>query len=464
MAVGLVLAVTAVHYSLLAVNPTAVALSYVVVILLVASRWGLREAMAASVAATACLNAFFLPPVGTLHIKDPQNWIALAAFLLTALVVSELSSRARNRTLEAVARQQDLERLYSLSRSLLLSSGRPSIPAALAGEIASTFGLRSVGVYDEATETAAWAGNPGGPDVDAVMRTVAREGQPQQLRSMRLVPIRLGTSPIGSLAVPEGDHDETVVNSIANLAAIGLERARGLEVEARAEAARQSGELRATVLDALAHEFKTPLTSMKVAAADLRGSALTEQSRELAAIVEEDLDRLQSLVSDAVQMVRLDAGDFSLQLGEYRLSEIVTSTLRTLESRLEGRRVECRIPEDLCVQADRHLLDLALRQLLDNAAKYSPAVSPIEIRAGRTADGVAVGVVNWGPPIPEREQARLFERFYRGSQSRRVAGTGMGLAIVRQIAEAHHGSLFVSSAAGSGTEFRISLPSAGASS
>jgi signal transduction histidine kinase len=211
------------------------------------------------------------------------------------------------------------------------------------------------------------------------------------------------------------------------------------------------------MLDALAHEFKTPLTSMKVAAADLRANAEGDRSRELAAIVEEDLDRLQALVSDTVQMVRVDSGDFTLRPNDHSVAAMVAATLRQYEARLDGHAVATHVPDSLSIHADRDLLALALRQLLDNAVKYSPATSTIEIAAavGETVD---LSVRNSGPPIPEREQLRLGERFYRGSAARRVPGTGMGLAIVRQIAEAHRGKLSVSSSPEDGTVFTISLP------
>jgi two-component system sensor histidine kinase KdpD len=250
------------------------------------------------------------------------------------------------------------------------------------------------------------------------------------------------------------------VQSIANLVAIALERARGQEAAARAEVARQSGELRATMLDALAHEFKTPLTSMKVAAADLRASAADDRDGELAAIIDEGLDRLQALVTDTVQMVRVDAGAFTLRLNDCRLSGLVAATLRQFEPRLDGHRVVARVPDDLLLRADHDLLGLALRQLLDNAVKYSPVTSAIDISAV-AGDPVEVSVCNSGPAIPEHEQARLFERFYRGSEAHRVPGTGIGLAIVRQIAEAHGGTLSVSSTAAAGTVFRLSLPREG---
>jgi two-component system, OmpR family, sensor histidine kinase KdpD len=459
--ISAVLVVTAAYHFLLPVNPTTVALTYVVVILLVASAWGVVESMAASIAATVCLNVFFLPPVGTLTIADPLNWIALGAFLLTGVVASQLSGRARQRTVDVLARQRELERLYALSRSLLLlSPGVPSMPAAIARHIADAFDFVAVAMYDPETGTVSWAGAAEPAPMEPTLRHVAEQGVSRQHGPMQVVPIRLGGAPIGSLAIPAGDLSGTAVQSIANLAAIGLERARGQEAAARAEVAQRSGELRATMLDALAHEFKTPLTSMKVAAADLRASVPGDRNRELAAIIDEDLDRLQSLVTDTVQMVRVDSGDFTLRPGVHRLAEIVAATLRQFEARLDGHTVITRVPDTLVIHADRELIGLALRQLLDNAVKYSPATSAIEVRASES-EAIEIAVRNSGPPIPEREQARVFDRFFRGSEARKVPGTGMGLAIVRQIAQAHRGSLSVASSAAHGTEFRMSLPKDG---
>jgi two-component system sensor histidine kinase KdpD len=248
------------------------------------------------------------------------------------------------------------------------------------------------------------------------------------------------------------------LHSIANLAAIGLERARGEDTTARAEAARQSSELRATVLDALAHEFKTPLTSMKAAAGDLLASHSTSaRDRELVAIIDEDLERFQGLVTDAVHMLRIDAGDFAVHLGRHNVADVVTATVRKLEGRFDGREVLTRVPPALTVDADRELLELALRQLLDNALKYSTPSSNIDIDA-RENGTVSIAVSNAGSTIPERERDRIGERFYRGAQARHVPGTGMGLAIVRQIASAHGGTLTVSSSPDTGTTFTLSLP------
>jgi two-component system, OmpR family, sensor histidine kinase KdpD len=457
LSVGAVAAITTL-YRIVRVNPTTVALSYVVAILLVATGWGIAEAMTASLVATVCFNIFFLPPVGTLTIADPENWVALVAFLLTAVVASQVSGRARKRTVEVLARQRDLERLYALSRSLLLSPGRPSMPAALARHIADSFDLEPVAVFDHRTDTVAWAGPVEVASIEQKLREAARQAVSLRDGPVVIVAIQLGGAPIGSLAVPDEGLTDTVLQSIANLAAIGLERARGQDAAATAEAARRSGELRATMLDALAHEFKTPLTSMKVAAADLRATVAGDRERELAAILDEDLDRLQALVSDSVQMVRLDSGDFRLRAGLHDLPAIVAATLRQFEPRLDGHTVVTHVPETRPVVVDRDLVGLALRQLLDNAVKYSPPSSAIEVTGRATDAAVSLAVRNAGPPIPEREQGRIFERFYRGSHARQVPGTGLGLAIVRQIAQAHGGELTVTSSVGQGTEFTMTFP------
>src|SRR5207237_10645499 len=172
---------------------------------------------------------------------------------------------------------------------------------------------QTVGVYDQRTDTVSWAGARDWPEIDAKLRDVARHAASVRDRAgFIIIAIQLGRTASGSVAVADAGLSDTVLHSIANLAAIGLERARANEATARAEAARESSELRATVLDALAHEFKTPLTSMKAASSNLlssmSGVAITD--RELVTIIDEELDRLSARVTDAVQMLRIDAGDF----------------------------------------------------------------------------------------------------------------------------------------------------------
>ena len=174
MSLAAVAVVTAGYARLVPANPTTIALSYVVVILLIATGWGIGESTAASVAAMLCFNFFFLPPVGTLTIADPQNWVALVAFLLTAIIASQLSGRARQRNIEAVARQRDLERLYALSRALLLSDGGGSVPGRLHGTSRTPSSCRPFGLYDQRTDTVSWAGSAEWPAIDGKLREVAR--------------------------------------------------------------------------------------------------------------------------------------------------------------------------------------------------------------------------------------------------------------------------------------------------
>jgi two-component system, OmpR family, sensor histidine kinase KdpD len=452
-------AVTALYFLVVPVNPTTVALTYVVVVLLIATRWGIAEATVASIVAVACFNFFFLPPFLTWTIADAQNWVAFVVFMLTAVIVSQLSGRSRQRQIESLARQRDLERLYALSRALLLSEHTSSVPSLIAERIAEAFDLSAVALYDRHTGRIVFGGAADLPGIEGTLREVSRQAVSKRDPSgITITAVQLGGTPIGSLALKDAAFSDTVLQSIVNLTAIALERARGQEAAARAEAARQSAELRATVLDAVAHDFKTPLTSMKAASTDLLTSrTIGPRDRELAAILDEELDRFQTQVTDAIHMLRIDAGDFVMHLGRHNLSDLVDATLRRFERQFDGHDLVKRVPGHLTVDADRELLALALRQLFDNALKYSPPTSRIEIDAH--SNGAAeITVSNSDSTIPEPEQARVVERFYRGGRARSISGTGMGLAIVQQIAQAHGGTLTLSSTPETGTAFTLTLP------
>jgi len=450
--------ITAVNVRL-PLNPTTVALTYVLAILTIATVWGILESTIASIVAMLCLNFFFLPPVGTLTISDPENWVALAAFMATATVTSQLSGRARRRALDMAARQRDLERLYALSRAQLLWSGATAQGTAIATDIATIFGRSAVALYVRRTDTISRGGPDDLPDVEGTLRAVARQGIVLQHNSGAIITaIRLGGAPIGSLALSGEPLSDTVVQSIANLAAIALERAEGQQAMAQAEAARRSGELRATLLDAVAHEFKTPLTSIKAAATGL-GDRLpaSGMERELTTIIGEESDRLEALVSDATQMLRLESGDFRLHLAEHRVSDLVTASFGELAARLDGRQVHNLVPPDLSLAVDGDLLRVALRHLADNAVKYSPAGSTITVSASASDDAVEIAVASEGVPIPAAEQSAIFTRFYRGSAGHSVPGSGMGLAIVQQIARAHGGDVSLHTT-DAGNQFQLTLP------
>jgi two-component system sensor histidine kinase KdpD len=450
-------AITAVYVYVVPAKPATIALSYLVSILFVATGWGIAESTVASLLAFGCFNFFFLQPVGTWTVADRQDWVALLAFLVTAIVASQLSGRARRRAQDAQARREDLERLYALSRALLLSEAGGAALDVITQRIAEAFGLQAVALYDHRTGVVSRGGPAELPAIEPTLVDITRRGtQVRDAEGALVMPLRLGGAPIGALAVLGAALSDTVLQSIANLSAIALERAHGREAAARAEAARASSELRAAVLDAVAHEFKTPLTSIKAAATEL-SDAVPPASRELVDIVREETDRLEAIVTDAVQMLRVESGAFVVHRERHDLAKLVAVVLRGLAPRLDGRRVDNLIPAGATVDADAGLVRLALRQLLDNAAKYSPAGSPIVVAASANGE-VRIEVRNAGPAIPESEQPHVFDRFYRGLHARLVPGAGLGLAIVRQIAEAHGGSVRVDSTPAAGTAFILSLP------
>jgi two-component system sensor histidine kinase KdpD len=241
------------------------------------------------------------------------------------------------------------------------------------------------------------------------------------------------------------------------------EKARLAEIAQRAELVRKSEEFKSTLLDALAHELKTPLTSLKAAVSALRGtSATSESARELLAILEEETDRLNRLVSEVLHMARTEAGKLRLNRAPCRAEKLIAGALAAMRRALDGRKVDVRVAAEMpAVSADADLLLTALRHLLDNATKYSPAGTPIEVAAERSEQQILFRIVDHGPGLSEAEQSRVFERFYRGPRAEKTSsGMGMGLAIAREIVAAHGGRIWVESPPGQGCSFTLTIPAA----
>ncbi len=443
------------------VNQTTTGFAYLLTVLFIASSWGFTQTVVTSVVAMLCYNFFFLPPVGKFTITDPQNWIALGAFLVTGIVAGQLSASVKRQAQTAIGRQLELERLYSLGRSILLDSGDQPVASRLARHVAEAFELRAVSLFDVSSSQNHLAG-PEDLSVPAgtFQRIVAGEIERIDSSDSRLAVIRLGTKPAGVLAI-RGLVSDTALDAVCSLVAIGLERARTQEIENLAKAARQSEELKSTLLDAIAHEFKTPLTSIKAATTTvLAENHLTVQDRELLSIVNEETDRLDNLVSDAIQMSRIEGGKFKLRRSLVSPGQVIETVIAQTRARLEDRPVETAVaPQVTGVYVDRDLIQLCLRQLLDNALKHAPGKSPIELGADLDSSEVRFWVRDDGPGISPAEADRVFERFYRGRLNRHaVPGFGIGLSVVREIARAHGGDAFVESTAGKGSRFIIRLP------
>jgi two-component system sensor histidine kinase KdpD len=471
---GGVALITFTAHRLIPVNATTVGFAYLLLVLIVASTWGFSEAAVASIAATVTFNFYFLPPVGTLTIADPQNWVALFSFLATALIASQLSDKAERRAQDAIARRQDVEHLYTFSRAILLIDDSDPFPKQLAQKLADIFPVSAAVLYDRRTGEMFRAGPSEFDGLDEQLRDAAWHGNsfsdPERQRVITAV--RLGSEPIAALALQGGAQmPDSVLQGIANLVAIGLERARAQDLAHQVEAARRSEQLRTTLLDAMAHEFKTPLTAIKAATTALLASP--DQSAgdraELLTIADEEADHLKELIDDAIEMARLDNAHIDLNLEKSSVPEIVREAVASMQTEIGDRplKVACD-PEPAESALDRRLMRLAVRQLLDNALKYSPPQSPITVRVGSHQAGhgqagegqgsIAIEVANCGAAIPPGEQARIFERFYRGAAVKeQVPGSGLGLSIAARIVQAHHGELTVASGAGQ-TAFRMTLP------
>ena len=374
-------------------------------------------------------------------------------------------SQAKKRTLEATDRQREMEKLYALSRSILLIEPTHPEPKQLAMQIAQSFAADAVALYDRDADKFFRAGPQDFHDSDGRLRQAALEGtlfRDEKAHSV-VTSIRLGARPIGSLGIQGVALSDSALQGLSNLVAIGLERLRVQEAASKAEAARQSDELKSTLLDALAHEFKTPLTSIKAASTALLSSnALRpEQQRELLSIVDEETDRLSVLVTEAIQMARIEAGRVILRRESHSVQELVESVLNKLRTVVEDRKIQVNIAAGLPpVWVDGELIEVALRQLIDNALKYSPAGSPVALAAESKEGRVIVSVADHGPGIPEAEQSRIFEKFYRAEASRhQIPGAGLGLVIAREIIHAHGGEIWVDSKPGEGSIFEFSLPS-----
>jgi two-component system sensor histidine kinase KdpD len=448
----------------LQVNSATAGFIFLVLILGLATRAKLSEAIAASIFSVAAYNFFFLPPIGTFTIADPQNWVALLAFLVTAVTASQLSASARQRAEEARARQAELERIYRFSRALML--GEECLPFAqqVLKQIFQCFEVKEASLYDRSTGVVALSTENPSSFEPSVMAAVAEQGEGWRSAPGRalVVPLKLGSTSLGSLGVA-GDTipSEVAMQSVAQLVAIAIERTRAQEISARLEASRESERLKSTLLDALAHEFKTPLTSVKAATTAILASSLSPADQhELVTVVDEEADRMTRLVNDSIELARIGSGPISLKRDIYSVREIISSAADDLQSLFEGRELNVQISAELPpLHVDKTMTDLALRQLLNNALKYSPAGSEISVETRCDGNFVLITVSDQGPGIPQAEQKRIFEKFYRASDVRkRVPGTGLGLSITREIIEAQGGTVLLKSELGKGASFTITLP------
>ena len=460
LVVAAIAAITTIDFKL-DVNHTTVALMFLVTVLLTSAYWGLRYAVVMAIGATAAFNFFFLPPIGTFTIADPQNWVALFAFLVTALVAGNLAERARREAEAAKRRRHEVERLFSLSQRLLASENVLELLNALPAYVQETFSLASVAVM-AADHPTVYRSSPDAKFEEAVLRSTLLRGEPITQGGVSYVPLRLGMRTVGALSVPGAALSRETLDALGSLAGLAIERARALEALSKNRAEQEHERLRSALLDSVTHEFRTPLTSIKASITTLlSGTTLdSESARELLTVIDEETERLNRLVGEAAEMAQLDSGMFKLDLHLHSIEEALEPALQDARPSLEHHRVEVAAAADLPrVRMDVHRISEVLMHLLENAGKYSAPENPIKVMSEVQGDRLLTSVADRGPGIDSFEQALIFEKFYRGQNQRYTApGTGMGLAIAKVIIEAHGGSIGVVSQVGSGSVFSFTLP------
>ena len=459
-----VVAAVYIFHRLIHVNPTTVALSFLLAVLIVSASWGLRYAVFMAVVAALSFNYFFLPPVGTLVISDPQNWVALLAFLVTAILSSQLSERARREASNAHERRKEVERLYGFSQQLLSTDNMAELLNAVPRYVVDSFDVKAAAILLPNRPDVYRSGpSPEGLEIhDLQLVSMRGEAKVDPANQVSFVPLKMGMNIMGAMGVSGGLVSRQTLEAVGSLIAIGIERAGAIEKLSRAEASRESEQLRSVLLDSVTHEFRTPLTGIKASVTTLLGNPALqgEDRQELLNVINEESDRLNRLVGEAAEMSQLDAGKVEFNLRAQSMPQTIQVALRETKQVLGQHPVEVHLPEDLpAVRMDAIRIKEVLVQLLENAAKYSAAEAPIHITAEAKGGMVTTSVADRGSGIDDFEQSLIFDKFYRGRNQRlQVQGTGMGLAIAKAIIEAHGGRIGVTSQLGRGSVFYFSVP------
>lgn len=413
---------------------------YLFAVLPVAIVWGRAWAIGVAVASMLAFNFFFLPPTHTLRLEERTNWLALAVYLVTGIVVSELATRARQRAAEAEQRAREEALLAELSIALLqgerLASGREAVARAVA---------RILGI----TRASLDLGDQG---------DVSRDGAELDLRA--------GDRVVGRLVIPEGEQPDAAVRdrflpAFASLLAVAADR-EALQREAlEAERLRLSDTVKTAILRSVSHDLRSPLTAIRVAGETLASPALelTDEDRQhlLDTIKEESL-RLDRLVANLLDLSRLETGAVTSRKELVAIDELVGQALAQLGGREASVRVELPSDEIPLVEVDAIQVERALVNLLENGLRFSPENQDVLVRVTASPNEVVLRVENGGPPLAERDLVRIFEPFVRASEEEGRQGTGLGLAIARGFAEANGGRIWAETSGSEGACFAIAFP------
>ncbi len=456
-----------------------VVMIYLLGIVLVAMRFGYGPSLFAAVLSVLCFDYFFIPPIYTFAVRDFRHLVTFSVMFLVAIVISGLTQRVRAQANAARQRELRTASLYALSRELAATKQLEEIAQIAQKHVLDALGARSwlflptadrseVRVADEAAHVnelgeaeraaAAW--------VWAHERSAGLGTETLPNVENMYLPLAAARGKVAVLAVRPADPERLLapearqhLTALANQIASSIERSE-LAAEAQwAQLRMETEQMRSSLLSSVSHDLRTPLAVVTGAASTLLEDAVpAETRRELTETILQEAQRLNRLVRNLLDMTRLEAGALRVNKDWQPLEEVVGSALNRVEEALAGRKVTTNLAHDLpLVPLDAVLIEQVLVNLLENAVKYTPAGTPIEIEARARPGGVELSVSDRGPGIAAGQEQRIFEKFYRvpGVEG---SGFGLGLAICRGIAMAHGGELSAHNRAGGGAEFRMQLP------
>jgi len=462
------------------VTATNLVMVYLLAIVAVAWQCGWPASVFASFLSVAAFDFFCVPPYLTFRVHDYEYVLTFAAMLVVALVISTQTARIRKQAADAIIRQSRSETLFHLSRRL---AGRNRVfdMARIAAEYTAEVFEASVVIFLPENDRISFAQRscdrlPMARDEQPVAQWVMEHGE-KAGRGMEThgsatalyFPLKGAREMVGVMGVVPGDKGSfgkdqmQLLEVFAHQISTAMESTRSQHAAETARIQMQTEQMRSSLLSAVSHDLRTPLASITGAASTLRSQGeklLPETRQELLDSIAEEAERLSRLVSNLLDMTRLESG-VELRRDLYPLEEIVGAALQRLESQLSRRRVMTDLPDNLpLVSADDVLLGQLLVNLLENATKYTPEGTPIEVVAESSGDAITLEVRDRGPGFAPQEEQRVFEKFYRG-RSDCARGAGLGLAICQAIAQVHGGTIEAFNRAGGGAVFRIRLPLGG---
>lgn len=437
------------------------ALLCLLVIVPVALWFGFWQSVVVSLAAVLVQSYYSASETRFDPSLDAANTVTLIVFVLTAMAISRLSARATGHARESDRWGSQMHDLYEFTRRTLQMNLHVEPGAQLAELVHETFALESVVVFDadlhQTYQAGYWAEDP--QELAQNVYYFETSDDDAETGIGRRV-VRLGSVPIGSMIV-RGETSPLTNNAIASLIAITFDRYRAFANESRIESERQTEQLRATVLDSLAHAYKTPLTAIRAASTGLgEMGRLSPAQGELVSLIDEQATVLSDLTARLLTTARLDAGEVAVNAESLHLATLLEDVVGSLSERLASMKVNVVLPDpelELC--CDKQLMSMLLTQYIDNAGKYSNFGSTITIRVELTKGEVIFSVHSFGPVIPIADRERIFDRYYRSStSSNRASGTGIGLAVAKRAAVIHGGYVWVTSDEDEGTTFFAAIP------